>query len=144
MRDIGRWTNILNSITMIAVYANAFLIALTSDFIPRLVYVSAYSQNHSLEGYVNFTLSIFNTADFDNATIIELKLNQSFPDTCRYSGYYNPPHSEDPYGFSPTFWHINFFRLLFVVLFQTLVCLAQLLANALVPDVPGSLVDKIG
>ena len=37
VRDIGRWTNILHSITMIAVYANAFLIALTSDFIPRLV-----------------------------------------------------------------------------------------------------------
>ena len=37
VRDIGRWTNILSSITVIAVYANAFLIALTSDFIPRLV-----------------------------------------------------------------------------------------------------------
>ena len=37
VRDIGRWTTILSSITVIAVYANAFLIALTSDFIPRLV-----------------------------------------------------------------------------------------------------------
>ena len=43
VRDIGRWTNILNSITIIAVYANAFLIALTSDFIPRLVSNNNYS-----------------------------------------------------------------------------------------------------
>ena len=71
-------------------------------------------------------------------------LNSTFYETCHYIGHYLPPDVEDAYGFSPAFWHINFFRLLFVVLFQTLVSLAQLLANALVPDVPGSLVDKMG
>ena len=71
-------------------------------------------------------------------------LNKTLDDTCHYIGHYLPPDAKDAYGFSPAFWHINFFRLLFVVLFQTLVSLAQLLANALVPDVPGSLVDKIG
>ena len=120
-----------------------------------------YSPDGTLNGYVNFTLSTIKTSDLDNKTMTMLPLNKTFYDTCHYTGHYNPPDSEDPYDFSPAFWHINFFRkikffnivfiiifnlfrLLFVVLFQTLVSLAQLLANVLVPDVPGSLVDKIG
>ena len=51
VRDIGRWTNILNSITIIAVYANAFLIALTSDFIPRLV--SKYSPEKNAKNLIS-------------------------------------------------------------------------------------------
>ena len=143
VRDIGRWTNILNSIAVIAVYANAFLIALTSEFIPRLVYVHGYSPDGTLNGYVNFTLSVFNTSDLDPLTARMWERNETFYDTCHYAGHYNPPDAEDAYSFNSAFWHINFFRLLFVVLFQTLVSLAQLVANALVPNVPGSLEDKI-
>ena len=35
----------------------AFIIALTSDFIPRLVYLFKYSNDNSMKGYVNFTLA---------------------------------------------------------------------------------------
>ena len=44
------------------------IIAFTSDFIPRLIYTLKYSPDHSLQGYVNYTLSYFNTADFSNIT----------------------------------------------------------------------------
>ncbi|KAG9348203.1 hypothetical protein JZ751_001938 [Albula glossodonta] len=54
-QDIGIWFNILQVITHLAVISNAFLIAFTSDFLPRLYY--HYTEG-SLKGYVNFTLSI--------------------------------------------------------------------------------------
>lgn len=47
--------------------SQAFIIALTSDFIPRLVYTMAYSPDGSLKGYVNQTLAVFNTSDFDES-----------------------------------------------------------------------------
>lgn len=51
----------------LAVPSQAFIIALTSDFIPRLVYTMAYSPDGSLKGYVNQTLAVFNTSDFDES-----------------------------------------------------------------------------
>ena len=35
----------------------AFVIGLTSDFIPKAVYMYVYSEDNSLKGYVKFTLS---------------------------------------------------------------------------------------
>ncbi|XP_052244668.1 anoctamin-4-like [Dreissena polymorpha] len=43
----------------------AFIIALTSDFIPRLVYVYYYSNNQTLVGYTQWGLPKFNTSDFE-------------------------------------------------------------------------------
>lgn len=49
----------------------AMIIAFTSDMIPRLVYywsfsVSPYGEHaqHTMEGYINSSLSVFNTSDF--------------------------------------------------------------------------------
>ena len=47
----------------------AFIIGYTSDAIPRMVYHYAYSANSNLEGYVEFSLSKFNTSDFQNASV---------------------------------------------------------------------------
>ena len=52
-QDIGAWYGILQAVTYISVATNAITIALTSDFIPRLVY--KYGSSHM--GYLNFTLS---------------------------------------------------------------------------------------
>ena len=76
VKDIGIWYKILEGMTYIAVVFNvcvffftkncnsqiflifqAFIIALTSDFIPRLVYLFKYSNDNSMKGYVNFTLA---------------------------------------------------------------------------------------
>lgn len=40
------------------------MIAVTSDFIPRLVYQIIYSCDRSLRGYVDNSLAFFNVADF--------------------------------------------------------------------------------
>lgn len=42
-----------------------FIIAFTSDFIPHLVYAITVSPNHNLEGFLDFSLSVFNTSDLE-------------------------------------------------------------------------------
>lgn len=42
-----------------------FIIAFTSDFIPHLVYATVVSPNHSLDGFLEFSLSVFNTSDLE-------------------------------------------------------------------------------
>ena len=48
--------------------SQAFLIALTSDFIPRMYYLIVESPIYTFEGYVNSTLAVFNTSDWGNPT----------------------------------------------------------------------------
>ncbi|GJQ69772.1 hypothetical protein Trydic_g22331 [Trypoxylus dichotomus] len=48
VRDIGVWYRILDSIGKLSVVTNGFIIAFTSNFIPRLVYTIAYSEDHTL------------------------------------------------------------------------------------------------
>ena len=49
----------LLTVLLVEVYFNfqAFVIGLTSDFIPKAVYIYVYSKDYTLEGYVSFTLS---------------------------------------------------------------------------------------
>ncbi len=57
-QDIGIWLQIMNTIAKLGVIFNGLIIAFTSEFIPRLVYsFSQYNLNHTLDGYVDFTLS---------------------------------------------------------------------------------------
>ncbi|VVC99640.1 unnamed protein product [Leptidea sinapis] len=45
-------------------YKMAFVIAYTSDFIPRMVYKYVYSADNTLAGYIDHSLSLFNTSDY--------------------------------------------------------------------------------
>lgn len=55
--DIGAWFGILRILTYAAVVSNAFVIAYTSDYIPRMVYKYVYSPDSSLWGYIDHSLS---------------------------------------------------------------------------------------
>lgn len=73
----------------VLVSQQAMIIAFTSDMIPRLVYywsfsVYPYGENsiNTMEGYINSTLSIFNTNDFSNHS--RPMGNISHISTCRY------------------------------------------------------------
>ena len=63
-QDIGAWYKIMETLVNISVLVNAFVLAFTSDFIPRLVYRSNYSSDGSLRGYLNNTLSYFFVSNF--------------------------------------------------------------------------------
>lgn len=117
VEDIGAWYGILKGLTYAAVVSNAFVIAYTSDFIPRCVYAFVYSPTNDLVGYIDSSLSEFNTSDFR-----EDMINPSItspPPKCQYRGYRNgPDHKTDPYGLSPQYWHVFAARLAFVVVFE--------------------------
>lgn len=66
----------------------AFVIAYTSDFIPRLVYKYAYSMDDTVAGYINNSLSYFDVKDFppNVGPAPDLQSNKELNDTdiCRY------------------------------------------------------------
>ncbi|KAM4627679.1 anoctamin-7 [Polymixia lowei] len=115
-QDIGIWLPILQLITHMAVLSNAFLIAFTSSFLPRLYY--RYTRDGSLSGYVDFTLATaFNTTQLHS--------------TCRYRGY------RDERGvFLPEYFHLLAVRLAFVIVFEHVVFFTGRLIDLMVPDVP--------
>ncbi|KAF7248460.1 Anoctamin-4, partial [Varanus komodoensis] len=75
-KDIGIWYGILEGIGILSVITNAFVIAVTSDFIPRLVYAYKYGPcagqgeagQKCMVGYVNASLSVFLVSNFEHHT----------------------------------------------------------------------------
>ncbi|CAG5126761.1 unnamed protein product [Candidula unifasciata] len=137
-QDIGIWFGILRGISQVAIMTNALIIAFTSDFIPKLVYMYAYNDNETLNGYVNFSLSVFNVSDFEkDSRPADLKVNEFGNVTeCRYRDYRNPPGSPDAYEFTIVYWHILAARLAFIIFFVLTVQLSIWAIAFIVPDVP--------
>lgn len=114
----------------------AFVIAYTSDFIPRMVYKYVYSESHDLKGYIYHSLSSFNTSDYKEEWGAK---NENDPETCQYRGYRMPYNSTEPYDLSPVYWHVFAARLAFVVIFEHLVFIITAFMQFLIPDVSESL-----
>ncbi|KAJ3590274.1 hypothetical protein NHX12_008228 [Muraenolepis orangiensis] len=124
VQNIGIWFTILQVISHLAVLSNAFLLAFSSSFVPRLY----YSWTHgSLTGYVNSTLSYAPP----NST------GQSQP-VCRYRGY-----RDENGNFLPEFYHLLALRLAFIIAFEHVVFLSGRVIDLMVPDVPEEVEMKI-
>uniref|UniRef100_A0A7N8Y7Q8 Anoctamin n=1 Tax=Mastacembelus armatus TaxID=205130 RepID=A0A7N8Y7Q8_9TELE len=118
-QDIGIWFPILQFITHTAVLSNAFLIAFTSSFVPRLYY--RYTRDNMLSGYINFTL----------ATSPRNYSQQHQHTSCRYLGF------RDENGkYLPEFFHLLAIQLSFVIIFEHVVFLIGNLIDMMVPDIP--------
>ncbi|XP_042204998.1 anoctamin-4-like isoform X1 [Homarus americanus] len=135
IQDIGIWFGILKGITYFSVFTNALVISYTSDFIPRLVYMYGYSPGrNTLEGYIENTLSVFNTSEYTDEMGPENRTG--WPETCRYRAYRNGPNDENPYGFNQQFWHVFTARLAFILIFEHVVFLLTGAVAMAIPDVP--------
>ena len=61
--DIGAWYSVLEAVTIAAVLMNGFVLAFTSEFIPRLLYRLKYAPDRNstgggtLKGFVNNSLA---------------------------------------------------------------------------------------
>jgi hypothetical protein len=87
-RLTGNETSITNVTTQFVF--KAFIIAFTSEFIPKLVYKYRFSPDMTLNGYTDFTLSKFDPEDFGQS---KPKLVDN-PAICRYYDYRYPPEHE--------------------------------------------------
>ncbi|XP_074004567.1 anoctamin-1 isoform X7 [Numenius arquata] len=143
-KDIGIWYNILRGIGKLAVIINAFVISFTSDFIPRLVYLYMYSENGTMHGFVNHTLSSFNVSDFQAGTAPNDPMDLGYEvQICRYKDYREPPWSENKYDISKDFWAVLAARLAFVIVFQNLVMFMSDFVDWIIPDIPKDISQQI-
>ncbi|KAM9313105.1 anoctamin-4 [Gastrophryne carolinensis] len=153
-KDIGIWYGILEGIGILSVITNAFVIAVTSDFIPRLVYAYKYGPcagqgqagEKCMVGYVNASLSVFLVNDFENRSDSEFharRFNEASVKYCRYRDYRDPPHAPEPYAYTLQFWHVLAARLAFIIVFEHLVFCIKHLISYLIPDLPKDLRDRM-
>ncbi|NWU83359.1 ANO2 protein, partial [Onychorhynchus coronatus] len=142
-KDIGIWYDILSGIGKLSVIINAFVIAVTSDFIPRLMYQYAYSQNGTMHGFINHTLSYFNVSHLKAGTQPANSLFAQDVLFCRFKDYREPPWSPNQYEFSKQYWAVLSARLAFVILFQNLVMFLSVLVDWMIPDIPKDISQQI-
>ncbi|KXJ26647.1 anoctamin-4 isoform X2 [Exaiptasia diaphana] len=134
--DIGAWTKILAALTNISVLVNGFILAFTSEFIPKLVYRNA-NGNGTLVGYVENSLSTIPLSALKGQPEHpNQNVNVTGMTTCRYKGYYE---STSPYEPSKAYWHVVAARLAFVFVFQYTVYAITTTIARIIPDKPSSL-----
>lgn len=136
VNDIGVWYRILDSIGKLSIITNGFIIAFTSDFIPRLVY--QFSNSGSLNQYINHTL-----ADFNINVLEHPPFKTTYNETkCSFPGYWYYTEGED-YSRTNWYWHVMGARLAFVVVFENVVALVMIIVRWAIPDMSGELRDRI-
>uniref|UniRef100_A0A8C9SR52 Anoctamin n=1 Tax=Scleropages formosus TaxID=113540 RepID=A0A8C9SR52_SCLFO len=124
-KDIGIWYGILEGIGILSVITNAFVIAVTSDFIPRLVYAYKYGPCAG-QGRAGEKSDICYESEY-----------------CRIEDYREPPDSDEPYSYTLQFWHVLAARLAFIIVFEHMVFTIKNLIAYLIPDLPKDLRDRM-
>ncbi|CAB3994319.1 anoctamin-4-like isoform X1 [Paramuricea clavata] len=137
--DIGAWYPIIDALSSFSVLVNAFVIAFTSDFISKVVYRYSYSPNDSLTGYLDNSLSYFNTSDWSSSAKPQKEydhVNITEPHLCRYVGYRSSAAGEP---FTKQHWEVMAARFAFIFLFQFSMTLIKRFLAWAIPDMPSDL-----
>uniref|UniRef100_A0A914I139 Anoctamin n=1 Tax=Globodera rostochiensis TaxID=31243 RepID=A0A914I139_GLORO len=149
-RNIGIWLTIINMISNVAVLCNAFLIAFTTDFVPKLHFLVT---QQTLRGYAEDTFAFFDSSD------LVVRATQ-FPNAsfCRYRDYRQPPCTlfsqlnrtnpngwacNDNYELQPKWWTLLAFRLTFVLIFELVVLSIKATFAYMIPDVPSKILLQL-
>ncbi|XP_068195363.1 anoctamin-5b isoform X1 [Antennarius striatus] len=144
-RNIGAWQEILNAVAILSVVTNAFIMAFTSDMIPRMVYLYANSNGLSMRGYVNNSLSIYNISQIPRKNMPEAPdyWFDNSTSTCRYRDYRYPPGHQREYTHTMQFWHILAAKLAFIIIMEHVVFVVKFFVAWLIPDVPSDVKARI-
>uniref|UniRef100_A0A673KF49 Anoctamin n=1 Tax=Sinocyclocheilus rhinocerous TaxID=307959 RepID=A0A673KF49_9TELE len=139
-RNIGAWEEILNVVAILSVVTNAFIMAFTSDMIPRLVYLYAYhpGSEATMRGYITNSLSFYNISQIPESNLPEAGENPS----C-YRDYRYPPGHEKQYTHNMQFWHILAAKLAFIIIMEHVVFVVKFFVAWLIPDVPTEVKARI-
>ncbi|KAK5867461.1 hypothetical protein PBY51_011953 [Eleginops maclovinus] len=141
-KGIGIWYNILCGISKFSVITNAFVISFTSEFVPRMVYQYMYSENGTMKGYTEHSLSYFNVTNFPPGSAPTSTLITGVS-MCRYKDYRDPPWDSHAYTFSKQYWSVLAAKLAFVIFFQNFAMFLSMLVAWMIPDVPRSLREQL-
>eukprot|EP00049_Salpingoeca_infusionum_P026120 m.23853 g.23853 ORF g.23853 m.23853 type:complete len:629 (-) comp8536_c0_seq2:333-2219(-) len=114
---LGVWYDILNFVGGLAVISNATIIAITSNFIPRLVY--QYSNSLSLTGYVDTIYTLSET------------------EQCYYRGYDTQDNIDDTF-----YWRVLVARIGFIIAFEHVVFSIKMILAAFVSDIPRDIMTR--
>uniref|UniRef100_A0A8C7PHT2 Anoctamin n=1 Tax=Oncorhynchus mykiss TaxID=8022 RepID=A0A8C7PHT2_ONCMY len=143
-QDIGAWQPILQGVAILAVASNAMIIAFTSDMIPRLVYYWSFSvypygehSSHTMQGYINNTLSVFDIQDFSN------KIHAVSLSYFRYRDFRYPPGHHRQYEYSIYYWHVIAAKMAFIIVVEHIVYLTKFVLSYVIPDVPYTVREQI-
>ncbi|CAF4175953.1 unnamed protein product [Rotaria socialis] len=128
--DIGIWRLIIAAISKLAILTNGLLIALTSDFVPRLVYQYSRSQNRTLVNYVNFTLSAYEINRLAPSSIQESNTTSIY---CFFKDHRTPPWDSKPYQTNHDYYVIMVARLAFLIVFEHVVFVCLKMGEVLMP-----------
>ncbi|XP_069556060.1 anoctamin-6 [Brachyistius frenatus] len=146
-QDIGAWQPILQGIAILAVATNAMIIAFTSDMIPRLVYYWSFSvypygdqANNTMEGYINSSLSVFNTSDFHRNSFTTASANVT---VCRYRDFRFPPGHHRQYEHNVYYWHVIAAKMAFIIVVEHIVYFTKFILSYMIPDVPYIVKEQI-
>uniref|UniRef100_A0A8C2X4L2 Anoctamin n=1 Tax=Cyclopterus lumpus TaxID=8103 RepID=A0A8C2X4L2_CYCLU len=137
-RNIGAWQEILNAVAILSVVTNAFIIAFTSDMIPRMVFLYAYNENAGMRGYVNNSLSIYNISQIPVYNMPEERDDwfENSTATCRYRDYRYPPGHRKEYTHTMQFWHILAAKMAFIIIMEHVVFVVKFFVAWMIPDIP--------
>ncbi|XP_041789355.1 anoctamin-5b isoform X1 [Chelmon rostratus] len=144
-RNIGAWQEILNAVAILSVVTNAFIMAFTSDMIPRMVYLYANGNGVSMRGYVNNSLSIYNISQIpkDNMPEEQDYWFDNLTTTCRYRDYRYPPGHQREYTHTMQFWHILAAKMAFIIIMEHVVFVVKFFVAWMIPDVPSDVKARI-
>ncbi|XP_044050225.1 anoctamin-5b isoform X2 [Siniperca chuatsi] len=143
-RNIGAWQEILNAVAILSVVTNAFIMAFTSDMIPRMVYLYVYGKG-AMNNYVNNSLSIYNISQIpkDNMPEEQDYWFVNLTTTCRYRDYRYPPGHQREYTHTMQFWHILAAKMAFIIIMEHVVFVVKFFVAWLIPDVPSDVKARI-
>ncbi|OQV17299.1 Anoctamin-4 [Hypsibius exemplaris] len=145
-KNIGAWFEILQHLAQFAVVSNAFVIAFTSEFVPKMVYLLAFSPTRTMKGYTAWSLSAYKVSDFPE-DIKPSNFGEGFNSTtiCYYRGTRNGPEYSDElkYTYSMIFWHILAARLAMVLVVEHFILITTRIIAYMIPDLPSYLQARV-
>uniref|UniRef100_A0A8C9WQW5 Anoctamin n=1 Tax=Scleropages formosus TaxID=113540 RepID=A0A8C9WQW5_SCLFO len=129
--NIGVWTNVLEAIGVLAVIANGLVIGISSDFIPRLVYLYRYGPcaNGTVTGISCMT-------GYINNTLSTVRVNDEGVKNDFSANHYKDYRDDEDYSLTSQFWLILAVRFAFVILFEHVVVICKFIVAWFVPDCP--------